>query len=154
MNDIQKLLVGHGALVMWVGFLVGFGFAFFLLGRIELWPIPGSIEFQLPGSYDAWRMAHLEGVQNGLMLWIVAMVMPIVPIGSIGARRLAWAFIITAWANAIASTMDPLFPESRGLTFGGTLTNSFAYLLFVLGIVAVMTATAVIAWRCLRPQKD
>ncbi len=154
MNDIQKLLVGHGALVMWVGFLVGFGFAFFLLGRIELWPIPGRIEFQITGSYDAWRMAHLEGVQNGLVLWIVAMVMPIVPIGSIGARRLAWAFIITAWANAIASTMDPLFPESRGLTFGGTFTNSFAYLLFVLGIVAVMTATAVIAWRCLRPQKD
>ena len=96
---------------------------------------------------------HLEGVQNGLVLWIVALVIPIVPIGSIGARRLAWAFIITAWANAIASMMDPLFPESRGLNFGGSFTNSFAYILFVVGIVAVMTATAVIAWRCLRRQE-
>lgn len=49
MSDMQKLLIGHGALVMWVGFVVGFGFAFFLLGRVELWPIPGSIETQLPG---------------------------------------------------------------------------------------------------------
>ncbi len=126
----------------------------FLLGRIELWPIPVSIEFQLPGTYDAWRMAHLEGVQNGLVLWIAALVMPIIPIGIVGSRRLAWAFIITAWANAIASIIDPLFPESRGLNFGGPLTNSIAYLLFVVGIVAVMAATAVIAWRCLRRQEE
>jgi len=150
-SDVQKLLVGHGALVMWVGFVVGFGFAFFLLGRVELWPIPGSVEVQLPGTYDAWRMAHLEGVLNGAFLWMAAVVLPLVPLGIVGTRRLAWAFIVTAWANAIASGLDPLFPDSRGLYFGGPLTNSLAYLLFVVGIIAIMSVTAVIAWRCLKP---
>ena len=63
-NDVgraQRLLLGHGALVLLVGFVVGFGFLFFLIGEIRLWPIPGVIEYQLPGTYDAWRMAHMEG---------------------------------------------------------------------------------------------
>ena len=146
MTSIQRLLVGHGALVMLVGFVVGFGFAFFLLGEIRLWPIPGRLAIALPGTYDAWRMAHLEGVLNGFMLWIFALVVPLVPIGVRGAKRLAWAFIITAWGNAIASTLDPLFPDSRGLAFGGPFSNSLAYLLFVIGIVAVMGAVITIAW--------
>ena len=41
-------------------------------------------------------------------------------------------------------------PPSRGLSFGGAITNSIAYLLFVVGIVAIMTVTGVIAWRCLK----
>jgi hypothetical protein len=154
MNGTQKLLIGHGALVMWVGFLVGFAFAFFLIGRVELWPFPGSIEVQLPGTYDAWRMAHMEGVINGALLWLAALIIPLIPIGEIGAKRLAWGFIITAWANAVASLLDPLFPASRGLSFGGETTNSIAYLLFVVGIIAIMTVTAVIAWRCLRRDRD
>ena len=52
-NELQKaqrLLLGHGALVLLVGFIIGFGFLFFLIGEIRLWPIPGSIEYQMPGS--------------------------------------------------------------------------------------------------------
>jgi hypothetical protein len=47
MNDIrnsQRLLVGHGALVLILAFIVGFGFLFFLLGDIRLWPIPWVID--------------------------------------------------------------------------------------------------------------
>ena len=44
----------------------------------------------MPGTYDAWRMAHLEGVLNGAFLWIAALVLPLVPIGIVGTRRLAW----------------------------------------------------------------
>jgi hypothetical protein len=94
----------------------------------------------------------MEGVLNGVFLWLAALVIPLVPIGAVGAKRLAWGFIITAWGNALASLLDPLFPASRGLFFGGPWTNSLAYLLFVAGIIAIMSVTAVIAWRCLKPQ--
>lgn len=39
----QRPLAGHGALVLLPGFVLGFGFLFFLIGKVELWPIPGSI---------------------------------------------------------------------------------------------------------------
>ena len=41
----HRLLVGHGALVLLVGFVIGFGFLFFLTGEIALWPIPGQIDY-------------------------------------------------------------------------------------------------------------
>ena len=151
MSAIQRLLIGHGALVMWVGFLAGFAFAFYLLGGVELWPFISRIEVQLPGTYDAWRMAHMEGVINGALLWVAALIIPLIPVGEVGAKRIAWGFIITAWTFCVASLIDPLFPASRGLSFGGAATNSLAYLLFVVGIVAIMSVTALIAWRCLKP---
>jgi hypothetical protein len=45
MNDrLHALMVAHGALGFIVGLLVGFPFAFLLLRKIPLWPIPGSID--------------------------------------------------------------------------------------------------------------
>lgn len=60
MDDIrksQRLLVGHGALVLLSAFVIGFGFLFFLIGEISLWPIPGSIDyqFQVPTMLGEWR---------------------------------------------------------------------------------------------------
>ena len=64
-SAVQTRLIGNGALVLLAGFVFGFGYLFFLLGKIELWPIPGSIAQQFPGTIKAWRMSHLEGVLNG-----------------------------------------------------------------------------------------
>ena len=148
----QQLLVGHGALVLLWGFVVGFGFLFFLIGEIALWPIPGRIAYQMPGTYDAWRMAHMEGIVNGLLLWLVALVLPLVPLASPGRRRLTWAAIVVAWTIVVASTFDPLFPDSRGLRFGANLPNTVAFFLFYVGIVLAFAVVVTIAWRTLRPQ--
>ena len=42
--DSQRLLFGHGALILLFGFVIGFGFLFFLLGEFALWPIQGKIK--------------------------------------------------------------------------------------------------------------
>ena len=39
-KGIQRMLIGHGALLLFVAGVLGFGFLFFLMGRIALWPIP------------------------------------------------------------------------------------------------------------------
>ena len=67
-DRLQSLLVAHGALIFLVGLIAGFPFAFQILGRIELWPIPGFLDIQIPGDYRGWRMAHLEGILNGILL--------------------------------------------------------------------------------------
>jgi len=149
----QRLLVGHGGLVLLWGCLVGFPFVFYLLGEVTLWPIPGSWELQLPGSYDAWRMAHLEGILNGFALWIAALILPLIPVSEKAAGRIAWGFIIVAWTFVIASLMDPLFANSRGLHMGGPITNIIAFLLFYVGVLAITFMAGYIAWVCLKPRK-
>ena len=145
----QRLLVGHGALVLLAGFAIGFGFLFFLIGRIELWPIPGSIDYQMPGTYDAWRMAHMEGIVNGFALWIVALVLPIVPLVECLRVRVTWGMIVVAWTIVVAAAIDPLFPDARGLAFGSNGPNTIAFFLFYVGILTVIWVVALIAVRSL-----
>lgn len=154
MDEIQKsqrLLVGHGALVLLFAFVVGFGFLFFLIGDIRLWPIPGVIDFQMPGTYDAWRMAHMEGITNGFGLWLMAAVLPLLNFSAKTSRRLAIGMIITAWTIVIASTIDPLFPNARGLELTGesNVMNDIAFLLFVVGIGIVIAIMIKVAHQCL-----
>ncbi|MEH6639964.1 MAG: hypothetical protein V7717_11855 [Porticoccaceae bacterium] len=154
MEDIrksQRLLVGHGALVLLFAFVIGFGFVFFLIGDIRLWPIPGVIDYQMPGTYDAWRMAHMEGITNGFGLWLLAAVLPLLNLSVKTSRRIAIGMIITAWTIVIASTIDPLFPNARGLelTSESTLWNDVAFLLFVIGIGIVIAIMVKIAKECL-----
>lgn len=149
----QRLLIGHGALVLLWAFVVGFGFLFFLIGSIQLWPFPGVIEYQLPGTYDAWRMAHMEGITNGFGLWLFAAVLPALRFSAKTTRRVSMGMIVTAWTIVVASTFDPLFPEARGLalTADTGLLNDIAFLLFVVGIVIVIAIMIKIAKECLMP---
>jgi hypothetical protein len=136
LQKAQRILLGHGALVLLVGFIIGFGFLFFLVGEIRLWPIPGVIEYQLPGTYDAWRMAHMEGIANGMMLWILAAALPALQSFMERIYRVAVAMVLVAWTIVIASLLDPLFPSARGLvlTPDSTLANAVAFFLFYVGI--------------------
>ena len=154
MDDIkqsQRLLVGHGALVLLFAFVIGFGFLFFLIGEIRLWPIPGVIKYQLPGTYDAWRMAHMEGITNGFGLWLLAGVLPVLNLSSKTSRRIAIGMIITAWTIVIASTFDPLFTNARGLalTEESNVLSDVAFLLFVIGIGIVIAIMIKVARQCL-----
>ena len=151
LDKSQRLLVGHGALVLLVGFIMGFGFLFFLIGQVELWPF-GMIEYSLPGTYDAWRMAHMEGITNGLMLWILAAIFPIVKNYINNTYPLAIGSILVAWTIIIASCLDPIFPQARGLAFTDTsnLINDLAFFLFYIGIGIAFWVVTIIAIKSLK----
>lgn len=149
LSKVRRALIGHGALLVFVGGVIGFGFLFFLMGKIALWPIPGEINYQFPGTSDSWRMAHLEGILNGILLWLVAAVIHLFPISVKSAVRTGYGFIVVGWTIVLASLLDPLFPNSRGLEFGGPLSNQFAFFLFYIGIVLVMWLMAMIAYKSL-----
>ncbi len=140
MNDrLHSLMIAHGAAVFIVGLLAGFPFAFLLLGKITLWPIPGSIDVTMPGDMRGWRMAHLEGILNGLTLLAVASVASRLQLTLRAQWTIAWSLILTAWANVVASVVGPIC-GGRGLEFGHGAANSLMYLLFVVAIVAVLIA--------------
>jgi hypothetical protein len=123
-DKLRSLLVAHGALVFLAGMAAGFPFAIAILDT---------------GDVRAWRMAHLEGILNGLTLIGVAAVGSQLSLSSRAQQMVAWSLVVTAWGNMIASFMGPIF-GARGLTFGGTVANSLMYLLFMVAVVAVVLA--------------
>jgi len=147
-RSTQQLLIGSGALLIFVAGVAGFGFLFFLLGEIRIWPFP-VVEYQLPGSVKAWRMTHLEGILGGLMQWMFAMLLPLLPFAAKTLRHMALSIIAVGWMFTIASSFDALFADSRGLAIGGPLTNSIAFFLFYVGIIMVMGILLAIGYRCL-----
>ena len=152
MSDRQRAtLVTHGTIVFLLGLAAGFPFAFEILQRIELWPVPGTLPFDPPGDLRGWRMAHLEGVLNGLVLFAVAGIAPVLRLTAGSARTVVVALLVTAWGNTVASIIGPL-SETRGLAFGG-FWNSIVYLLFVAAIVGIVTALVVIL-RAARARTD
>lgn len=140
---LQSTMIAHGALVFLVGMLAGFPYAFVLIQKVALWPLP-SVDWTPPGDVRGWRMAHLEGILNGLTLIAVAAAAPRLRLGPRPQAWVAWGLIATAWGNILASVIGPLF-GARGLEFGDGLANGIMYVLFVGAIVAVMIAMSLVA---------
>jgi hypothetical protein len=138
---LQRLLVAHGALVFIAGLLAGFPFALLEIHAMTL----GSSDTPapVPGDVRGWRMAHLEGVLNGLTCFAGAAVGPYLRLSARGYAILAWSLVVTAWGNMIASLIGPIV-GGRGLVFGGSISNSLMYVLFVVAVVTVALAMGLI----------
>ena len=65
-----------------------------------------------------------------------------------------WGAILAAWTIVLASAIDPLFPDARGLEFGKNLPNTLAFFLFYVGILAIIWVVGVVAFKCLVPARD
>ena len=135
---MRALLVAHGAALFLLGLASGIPFGIELLQRFELWPLPFLVPMDVPGDARGWRMAHLEGILNGLTLFGVAGTAHLVKFTQRGALVAYWGAVTGGWANTIAAIIGPL-TETRGLAFGGAW-NSVVYLLFVAAIIGIVAA--------------
>jgi hypothetical protein len=122
-KDLQARMAFHGAVAIILGLLAGFPYALVVTGA-------------LAGTERAWRMAHMEGVTNGLVVLAVAALLPRLALGEGARRLLAASLVVTAYANTAAATLGAATGE-RGLAFGGTVANSVVFLSFTVAIVTV-----------------
>jgi hypothetical protein len=127
----RATLVGHGLAVMLLGLLLGFPYALVIQGS-------------LAGSERAWRMAHLEGVLNGLLLVAVGAAGDSIALTPRAASWLRWALIVTAWGNLLGAALGAASGE-RGLSPAGPAANEAVYLLFMGAVVAVLGALVLAA---------
>ncbi|RJF89369.1 hypothetical protein D3874_22315 [Oleomonas cavernae] len=116
MNDIQRKMIGHAALIMLVGFLAGVGLLISLLGGVEL--VPGSIvPVALFGETAGWVRAHVGGMLNAILIIVVALLLPVLKVPDRMAGRLSWMLVGTGWANTLFY-WAALVSANRALTFG------------------------------------
>jgi hypothetical protein len=123
-------LVLHGAIVILLGLLAGFPYAFVVTG-------------QMAGEERAWRMAHMEGLLNGMLALLAAGVWDALVLSAAQRRWLALSLVAAAWGNVVASVLGASFGV-RGLSLGGPAMNSVVYLLFVIAIVGVLAGVALL----------
>ena len=147
---LQALMIANAGMVLLLGMLMGFPFAFHLTGEISLWPLPFSIDFQIPGTERGWRAAHVGNILNGTMLLAVAAVFHRLTLSAGKRKALAWTLIVTVWGNAVFYVMAAAFTTGRALTFGanrfggGDWFNSIGYLAAMIAVFAVIFALVLV----------
>jgi hypothetical protein len=125
---LRARTVYHGAVVIMLGLLAGFPYAFVLTG-------------QLAGDERAWRMAHLEGLLNGMLVLLAAAVSGALVLSTRQHAWLAGSLVVAAYGNVIASTLGATFGV-RGLDLAGPAMNAVMNLLFWIAIVAVFAGVS------------
>lgn len=154
LNEVQRKWYGHGVLMILCTLLGGVGLWMHLVGGFEL--VPGYIlHFQLPGTDDGWRRAHIGPALNGLMVIGVALALPALGFAEKKAKLLGWLVVADGWANVIFYLFSNFAPN-RGLSFGpnhfgeaslyGVIALGPAY---VFGVIAI-GVLAIIGWQGVR----
>jgi len=128
----RALLFLNGLGLIAAAMLSGWAWFFHLLGQIVLFPVPGSVDVQVPGDSRAWRMAHMEGITQGLLLMGLAFGGQYMRLGERAFAVLFWSALTAAWLFTLPPMLHPLF-GTRGLAFGGGpfqpgLANDVLYL--------------------------
>ena len=152
-KPLQKIMIGHGLLMMFVALAIGLLLWVSLLGGFEIYP--GFIlHFNLPGSPEAWARAHRGIPMNSLMVIAFALA-----IGGLGFSAklesfLGKLFICTGWANTVFYVAAN-FSQNRGLSFGDNRFGAgdlFSWIAlapaYVFGVLS-MGAILYVATKCL-----
>jgi hypothetical protein len=127
---LRSRLVFHGAIVVMLGLLAGFPHAFVLTGQIA-------------GEERAWRMAHLEGLLNGMLAMLAAAVSGSLLLSSRQQSALVWSLVAAGYGNVIASVLGATFGV-RGLAFAGPPANLIMNLLFWVAIVGILAGVGLL----------
>ncbi len=111
-------MIGHGTIILFLGLVSGYLFAFNLVGEITLWPIPGTLHVRIPGNPERWRAAHSGNILNALMIIAAALSLPRLRLSRGAERFVAWGLMLTVWGNFAFYMISAFGASGRGLTMG------------------------------------
>ncbi|MCC6849668.1 MAG: hypothetical protein IT294_14285 [Deltaproteobacteria bacterium] len=129
-SRIRARLVFHGAVVVLLGLFAGFPHAFVLTGQIA-------------GEERAWRMAHLEGLLNGMLTMLAGAAGGSIVLSARQQRWLFWSFAAAAYGNVVASVVGASFGV-RGLALEAPPANALVNLLFWVAIAGVFAGVGLV----------
>lgn len=157
---MRALLFLNGVGLFILAISIGWIWFFTLLHAIVLWPLPIDIPVSLPDDGRAWRMAHMEGITQGLLLMALGLGGQFMRLGARQYVWLFWASLVTGWLFTVPTIFNALF-GTRGLAFGGGpfksgMANDVIYLVGWPPVVAVhimLGLTVFGVWRFLKAEK-
>jgi hypothetical protein len=126
-------LLMHGSIIIVIGLLSGFGFLFVILDSVSVWPVVIELDAAFPGSERGWRLAHVAGISNGLMMIVAGLTLVHIEATKRAQAWIVWGMIYTGWANTIFFHMGN-FSSNRALS-AGTSNLGEADLLGAVGYV-------------------
>jgi hypothetical protein len=130
------LLTFHGLAVLFLGLVAGAPYGAAIVGGWGDEPV------------RAWKLAHMEGVQNGILLVALAGVSRFVVLGARAESVVVWGAALAAWGNVVGATLGAL-TGYRGLAPEGPLANWLVFVAFMFGMWGVLIAVPVAAWGAL-----
>ncbi len=145
-ESYATIIARHGFMVMLVGMIGGFAFAFALIDEVKLWPIPTALADSFPGNPDRWRAVHVGCLLNGIMAVAFAAVADRFAPSEKQAAWIKWGTIITIWGNTLFYIFALMAPN-RGLSMDGNALgagNIAGAISFSSGMIAAFALFAVI----------
>lgn len=147
---LRALLFANGIGLFILAISIGWIWFFALLHSIVLWPLPFDIPVAIPDDGRAWRMAHMEGITQGLLLMALGLGGQFMRLTSKQYVWLFWSSLVTAWLFTVPTIFNAAF-GTRGLAFGGGpfkagLANDVIYLVGWPPVVAVHIMLGLAAW--------
>jgi len=129
----------HGLAVLFLGLLGGAPYGAAIVGGWGDEPV------------RAWKLAHMEGVQNGILLLALAGAGRWMVLTARQEALAVWGATLAAWGNVIGATLGAL-TGARGLAPEGPLANWLVFVAFMFGMWGVLIAVpvaalGVVAWR-------
>ncbi|MBT4521403.1 MAG: hypothetical protein HOC23_15495 [Halieaceae bacterium] len=101
----------------------------------------------------AWRLAHIEGFANGVLMLVFALAYPLINPQGWAEKIVRYGLIVTGYSNISASMYGGLF-DARGLlpSASSSAHDLVVYYTFLPGVVAITLVLVTVAL-CLRSGK-
>lgn len=115
----RLILLANGAAIAVIGLVSGFGLVFAILEAYHVWPVTIPNDSPIPGSEHGWRVAHVAGVMNGMLMIIVGLALVAVQAGEKARPWIVWSMVYTGWGNTIFFHLANV-SSNRGLSAGTT----------------------------------
>jgi hypothetical protein len=133
---MNKTLVRHGALVLLIAFGAGIGLSMVAMGEME-------------GSVNDWRIAHMEGLVNGMFLFLVVGLRSTLDL-SLGQHRvMTWCFVLMAYCNTVFGWLKGIYGVG-GMSFDAPLANQLATAAGSLGVPVAIVGVVLLLMGALR----
>jgi hypothetical protein len=133
-------LVINGLVVLFLGLLAGAPYG---AAIVEGWGAEAE---------RAWKLAHMEGVQNGILVLALAGAAAWMSLGRAAERVVVWGAVLAAYGNTLGAVLGAVVGQ-RGLAPQGPPSNWLVFIAFMFGMWGVLIAVPVAAkgvWNRLR----